>query len=98
MNSLVLNATLEHELLAAGFVDETATLFGSMEWGVDNAAFADREGFFCVTLVQSLMVRGPLPQRDRSWATVLLHSGQIGPSIRFGKRLEGGANLRSFLL
>jgi len=68
---------LEPELFIAGFVAETATLFCSVERGVDNAAVADIEGFFCVTLVQSLMVRGPLQQRDRSFVTVALHSRQI---------------------
>jgi hypothetical protein len=31
-------------------------LLGSEERGADDAAVADKEDFFCVTLVQSLMV------------------------------------------
>jgi hypothetical protein len=61
-----LNATFDPELLVTGFAGETAILLGSVERGVDNAALAAEEGFFCVTLVQSLTVRGRLFQRERS--------------------------------
>ncbi len=56
MNSLVLNPTLEPVALPCVFGGDAAILLGSEERGVDEAAFADKEGFFCVTLVQSLMV------------------------------------------
>ncbi len=56
MNSLVLNPIFTLEVLPDALADETAILLGSEERGADDAALADREGFFCVTLVQSLMV------------------------------------------
>ena len=55
MNSLVLNPTFEPEGLLGAFAEGTAALLGSVERGADDAAVADNEGFFCVTLVQSLM-------------------------------------------
>ena len=56
MNSFVLNPTFAPTFLLGVFAGEAATLFRSVELGADDAAFADREDFFCVTLVQSLMV------------------------------------------
>jgi len=56
MNSLVLNPDFGTEDLLVVLEGDAATLLGSEERGVDDVAVAARAGFFCVTLVQSLMV------------------------------------------
>jgi hypothetical protein len=50
--------------LVAGFGIEGTALLDSEERGAGDAALADRVGFFCVTLVQSLLVRGPFPSKS----------------------------------
>jgi hypothetical protein len=45
-------------VLLDDFGEDTGILLGSEERGAGEAAMAAEEDFFCVTLVQSLMVRG----------------------------------------
>ena len=59
MNSLVLKPLRAVGVLLEDFDEDTAILLGSEERGAGEAALAAEEVFFCVTLVQSLMVRGP---------------------------------------
>src|SRR6266702_2480436 len=89
MNSLVLKPIFVVEPLLEDLVEGTAILLGSEERGAGEAALAAREDFFCVTLVQSLMVRGPHSRLKPPLTVVQPTSGQGESWIRIGRRLEG---------